>query len=294
MLSRFLILVLMLVSPTQAVVAQVSLKPVDTHALHNVWQLSPRIMSGSEPEGEAAFAELAKLGVKTIVSVDGIAPQLEVAKKFGMRYVHVPIGYDGIDVQSRGALTRVAQDIRGSIYIHCHHGKHRGPAAAAIICRADDGRSADAARAILEKAGTGREYPGLWRDVEQYVKPTGELPALTERAEVESLASAMARIDRTFDRLKLLSQAKWQQPLPEHPDVVADSEALQLQEFFTEAARVAKPADLKQGLQRATALAEQLKTAVSGGDAAKSDKLLIDFSSGCTGCHKQFRNFGVR
>ena len=290
MLSRFLILLLMLVSPTPTVVAQVSLKSVDTQALHNVWQLSPRIMSGSEPEGETAFAELAKLGVKTIVSVDGIAPRVDLAQKYGMRYVHVPIGYDGIDERSRGSLARVAQDIPGSIYVHCHHGKHRGPAAAAILCRADDGRSAEAARAILEKAGTGREYIGLWRDVEQFVKPGGELPALTERAEVESLASAMARIDRTFDRLKMLSQAKWQQPLPEHPDVVANSEALQLLELFTESARVAKPADLQQGLQKAAALAEQLKTSVSSGDTAKSDKLLIDFSSGCTSCHKQFRN----
>ena len=290
MLSRFLIFVMMLLSQSPLAVAQVSLRPVETHELHNVWQLSPRIISGSEPEDEAAFAELAKLGVKTIVSVDGIAPKVDLAKKVGLRYIHVPIGYDGIDAQARGSLTRVAQDIPGSIYIHCHHGKHRGPAAAAIVCRADDGRSAEAARAILEKAGTGQEYPGLWRDVEQFVKPTGNLPALTERAEVESLASAMARIDRTFDRLKKLSKAKWQQPVPGHPDVVASNEALQLLELFTESARVAKPTDLQPDLRKAAALAEQLKASVNSGDAAKSDKLLMDFSNGCISCHKQFRN----
>ncbi len=122
------------------------------------------------------MVELAKLGVKTIVSVDGIAPNVEAAKKYGMRYVHVPIGYDGIDESAQALLTRVATDIKGTIYIHCHHGKHRGPAAAAIVCRVDDGRPAEAAMIILEKAGTGKEYPGLWRDVEQFTKPTGPLP----------------------------------------------------------------------------------------------------------------------
>lgn len=273
----------------QSVSAQEALQPVDTHQLHNVWRLSPRIMSGSEPEDESAFAELAKLGVKTIISVDGIAPQTELAKKYGLRYVHVPIGYDGIDEKARGLLTRVASDIKGSLYIHCHHGKHRGPAAAAIVCRADDGRSAEAARVILEKAGTGKEYPGLWRDVEQFAKPTGPLPVLTERAEVESLASAMARIDRSVDRLKLLSKGNWK-PLAQHPDLVASNEAVQLMELFTESARVAKAGKLQDGLRQAATLAKELQQAVGKSDTAQADKTLSLLTNGCTTCHKEHRN----
>ncbi len=281
--------VLLALIPGQSAIAQAPLKPVETHELHNVWQLSPRIVSGSEPNGERALAELARLGVKTIVSVDGIAPPVELAKKYGMRYVHVPIGYDGIDAAAQGSLTRVAQEIGGTIYIHCHHGKHRGPAAAAIVCRADDGRSAEAARAILEKAGTGKEYPGLWRDVERFTKPTGTLPALRERAEVESLASAMARIDRTFDRLKLLGNAKWQ-TVPEQPDLVARNEAVQLVELFTESARVAQPGDLRNGLQQSVELSDKLRQALASGDTLQADKLLPQLTSQCAACHKAHRN----
>lgn len=269
--------------------AQDALKPIDAQHLHNVWQLSPRIISGSEPEDEAAFVELARLGVKTIVSVDGITPQVELAKKHGLRYVHVPIGYDGIDERARGSLTGVAQEIKGSIYIHCHHGKHRGPAAAAIVCRADDGRSADAARMILEKAGTGKEYPGLWRDVAQFARPTGPLPALTERAAVESLAAGMARIDRTFDHLKLLSQNKWK-PLTNHPDVVANIEAVMLLEHLKESARATKPGQLQTGLQQAAEAAQKLQTAVAAADFAAADTLLGEFTKRCTACHKEHRN----
>ena len=271
--------------------AQVSLQPIESQQLHNVWQLSPRIISGSEPENEAAFAELARLGVKTILSVDGIAPRVDLAKKYGLRYIHVPIGYDGIDERAQQSLARVAKEVEGSIYIHCHHGKHRGPAAAAIVCRADDGRSSDSARAILEKAGTGKEYPGLWRDVATFIRPSDQvkLPELVERAEVESLAAAMARIDRVFDRLKLFSQAKWQQ-LHDHPDVVASQEAVQLLELFTEAARQTRPAELQAALQSAARSASELRIAIDKQDHAQADKLLRAFSSSCTACHQSFRN----
>ncbi|MGN6547279.1 MAG: hypothetical protein ACTHK7_19660, partial [Aureliella sp.] len=89
-----------------APVAQTDLAPrsVPTHELHNVWRLSGRVLSGSEPEDDAGFAELVALGVKTIVSVDGIAPRVELAEKHGLRYVHIPIGYDGVPAEAARAL----------------------------------------------------------------------------------------------------------------------------------------------------------------------------------------------
>ncbi|MEZ6081685.1 MAG: hypothetical protein R3C56_40245 [Pirellulaceae bacterium] len=48
------------------------------------------------PEGAAAFNELVQLGVKTIITVDGAQPDVATAKQFGLRYVHLPHGYDGI------------------------------------------------------------------------------------------------------------------------------------------------------------------------------------------------------
>ena len=37
-----------------------------------------------------------RLGVKTVISVDGAKPDVDLAKKHGMRYVHLPHGYDGV------------------------------------------------------------------------------------------------------------------------------------------------------------------------------------------------------
>ena len=69
------------------------LAPVETDGLHNVYRLSDDIISGSEPHGEAALEDIARMGVKTILSVDGKVPDAETAEKYGMRYVHVAIQY---------------------------------------------------------------------------------------------------------------------------------------------------------------------------------------------------------
>jgi hypothetical protein len=45
---------------------------LDVAGLHNVFRITPNLYSGSGPEGDEAFAALQKLGIKTVLSVDGI------------------------------------------------------------------------------------------------------------------------------------------------------------------------------------------------------------------------------
>ena len=74
----------------------------------------------------------------------------------------------GFAVKARAAdaaLTRVMREATGSVYVHCHHGKHRGPAAAAICGRAAGSLDQAAATRLLELAQTSPDYDGLWRDV---------------------------------------------------------------------------------------------------------------------------------
>ena len=94
------------------------------------------------------------------------------------------------------------------------------------------------ALSILVRAGTSKDYTGLWRDVEAYTPPPAdaELPELVEVAEVGSFTAAMAQVDRAFDNLKLCRDAKWTVP-PDHPDLVPAQEALLLQEGLHEAGR---------------------------------------------------------
>lgn len=263
-------------------------------ALHNLIVVTERIYSGGEPAGEEAFESLDRLGVKAIVSVDGATPDVEAARDHGIRYIHIPFGYDAIPADAGAALARVMREVEGPVYIHCHHGKHRGPAAAALACIASGAADGQHALAILEQAGTGKEYPGLWRDVAAYKAPPAgaKLPELRETAEVGSLAAAMAKIDRTFDELKRCQNSNWQSP-DEHPDIAPRAEAALIRQQFREAARLlAKDDDarFKSWLAEAEATADKLQSAIEHertGEATASLQLL---EKACQRCHAAYRN----
>jgi protein tyrosine phosphatase (PTP) superfamily phosphohydrolase (DUF442 family) len=266
----------------------------DLDGIHNLMKVSERIYSGSEPHGEEGFASLAKLGVKTVVSVDGAKPNIEAARKHGIRYVHVPIGYDGVPEDAGQSLTRAVKEVESPIYVHCHHGKHRGPAAAAIACIASGDVANKDALGILERAGTSKDYKGLWRDVEAFIPPPADtkLPELVEIAEVGSFAAAMSQVDRSFDNLKLCRDAKWGVP-PEQPDLDSAQEALLLTEGLHEAGRNLGDGydeQFKTWLTQAETEATNLRTDLQKHDANAANERLLLLEKSCKQCHKTYRD----
>jgi protein tyrosine phosphatase (PTP) superfamily phosphohydrolase (DUF442 family) len=256
--------------------------------------VTSRLYSGSEPHGEEGIASLQKLGVKTIVSVDGAKPQVELARQHGMRYVHIPIGYDGVPLEAGQMLARLVREVEGPFYVHCHHGKHRGPAAAAVASIAAGDMSNKEAREILIRAGTSKDYTGLWRDVARYTPPPAdaELPELVEVAEVESFTAAMAQVDRAFDNLKLCRDANWTTPA-DHPDIVPAQEALLLQEGLHEAGRTAGEdydEQFKKWLTEAEALAIEIRSALQAEDVSLSTERALLIEQSCKQCHTRYRD----
>src|SRR4051812_49835968 len=67
--------------------------------LESFYQLSPQVYSSGQPQGDKDFSALAKLGIKVIISVDGVVPDVEGAKKHGIRSFHLPMGYNGVPKQ---------------------------------------------------------------------------------------------------------------------------------------------------------------------------------------------------
>lgn len=263
--------------------------------LHNVFQVSAQVYSGSEPQGREAFESLVTLGVKTIVSVDGARPQVELARERGLRYVHIPIGYDGLPERARLALVRVMRESDGPVYIHCHHGKHRGPAAAAVACRSAGQLDAAAAEGLLGLAGTSRDYQGLYRDVLQSVPPGTDqpLPELVEVAPVELLVSGMADLGRQFDDLKLCREAGWKTPA-EHPDLVPRRVARLVQEGLHELGRTADlsayPAGFRLLLQDSDGAAGRLCEALAGSDQELMEREFSQLEKSCRQCHTEWRD----
>ena len=171
----------------------------DAPGLHNLVAFHDGVISGSVPEGPDGFDSLQGLGVRTIVSVDGAVPDVAAARLRGMRYIHLPIGYDGFDETRRAELTRAVLDglSNGAVYIHCHHGQHRGPAAALTALLNLGTIDQVEASAWLDRCGVA--YRGL-RNAVQNAEPAHpediqSAPPLQEVAETKSLSRLMAEVD---------------------------------------------------------------------------------------------------
>jgi protein tyrosine phosphatase (PTP) superfamily phosphohydrolase (DUF442 family) len=246
--------------------------------MENTYRLTPRLLCGGEPRGVETFAALKKQGVKTIISVDGAMPDVEVARKLGLRYVHLPIGYDGVPREQAVRLIKAIKTLPGPVYVHCHHGKHRGPAAAAVCGLATEGWTKEQALAWMKQAGTSPDYRGLFTSAREFVPPTAEEldragTEFPERAIVPALVEMMVQVEKRWDHLKAVEKAGFKTP-PDQPDIDPSHEALQLVEQFHELVRLP---EVKERGQEFLAAAETAKE-----HAADLESTLRAFGKGPT------------
>ena len=59
---------------TRTASANAVAQPLPSTHVHNLFRATTNVFSGNSPDSDAAYAEIAKLGVKTIISVDGAKP----------------------------------------------------------------------------------------------------------------------------------------------------------------------------------------------------------------------------
>lgn len=270
---------------------------LDVVGCENVWRLSDRLYSGGDPRGAEGFRALADLGVKTILSVDGARPDVETARAHGLRYVHLPIGYDGIPRERALAFARAVRDLPGPLYFHCHHGKHRGPAAAAIALVALGDMGGAEAVSLMERMGTSRNYWGLYADVRACRATTAEIDAADaswpETSPVSGTTAAMTAIDERWERLALAREAGWKAP-PDHPDIDPPHEALQLREQFAELSRRdeanRRPAEFLAWLSESEDAAADLEAALRRSDPGGAEAARERIDDACRRCHDAHRN----
>ena len=254
-------------------------------------ELDKQVYCGGEPASAAAFEHLKQLAVKTIVSVDGARPALQLAKARGMRYVHIPLSYSGIEAEQGLALAEVLRKLPGPIYVHCHHGKHRAPAAAAWMLRSTNQISPTAAERILTSCGTNPDYTGLWRAVQE-AEP---LPAsaaeleLKEFVEVSSVALQMAELARHWDQLTETSNQIKLAERRASALIVWETHRELLRRL--DEAEEANAKQLRPGLREGTRLSKKLYDRLQAGKNWKSSQPLIErVRDNCQQCHEQYRN----
>ena len=274
--------------------------PVETRQAHAVFRIAPRLYSGAQPEGDAAFDELAQMGIRTLVSVDGSRPDVVAARRHGLRYVHLPIGYDGISTHRVTQLVKAVSELPSPLYIHCHHGQHRGPAAVAVMAMAREGWSPDQAVDWMRRAGTSTNYPGLYAAVRQFrcpdsrqVDAAGEL---LETAAVPARVTAMVEIDARWGRLKEWQRRTWK-PVPGDAATTLHQDALQLWESLHELGRLEATQPLSAVYRRRHALCEERAKAfldetskMEPWSVERLDSIARGLSESCAGCHREHRD----
>jgi hypothetical protein len=286
-------------------------RPEAVAGIENVWRMDSNLLSGGDPVGESGLQLLKSKGVKTIVSVDGAAPLLEVSKQLGLRYVHIPIGYDGISVDSQRLLSQAFAQLPKPIYVHCHHGKHRGPAAASIMARFGLGWTPEQASKFMKLAGTSADYPGLYESVKQFeavnFKDVAAIKTpLPESVDMPAMVDLMVQVDSRFDHLKAWS-AKVLETSGKgtRPSAIIDpiQEAVLLRELIRESSRLPecrdKPALFRESMSHLesdlstwieTIKAEGSSESLSDQTKSKLSAILKSSANRCVTCHRSFRD----
>jgi protein tyrosine phosphatase (PTP) superfamily phosphohydrolase (DUF442 family) len=276
----------------------------DNHAseIRNLHRINGTLLSGAAPESPAAFGELQRLGVKTLISVDAATPKVEWASARGIRCVHIPVTYAEITDAQRLEIARAVRDLPGPIYIHCHHGLHRGPTAAALAAIALGMMTSEQGTAFITEAGTSPAYSGLYDCVARASRATkaqldaaaAEFPSA--RA-VLGTQAAMVEIDVAWEHLEEIKAAGW--TTPNHsPDLVPAAEAGRLADHFrlaredaasvvsNEEARAEYIEKLTRALRKSMMLEGEL---IAGSNAAVLDATYKVIQGSCKDCHAKFR-----
>ena len=195
------------------------------------------------------------------------------------------------------------RDLPGPIYLHCHRGKHRGPAAAASAAVLLGEMTGEQGVAFMRAAGTAPTYTGLYACVAMAMAATrsdldgaaATFPAVRAPA---GLTAGMVSVDRAYENLGLIRSAGWRVPA-DHPDLVPASEAGQLADHLRFSGEDPKAKAwgtrfeemLAKSIGEATALEEGL---TAGRGSQEMERLWKPVVASCKECHAVYRDLPGR
>jgi hypothetical protein len=198
-------------------------------------------------------------------------------------------------LEASAALAKTLQTKPGPFYVHCHHGKHRGPALGAIALRLQTQCDDETVLNWLDRAGVSKAYQGLWKDAVAFRPQAveGTDPELHEAVELGGIVEAMAAASRTWDRVKACEAAGWKAPSG-HADVSPPHEAVILNEHFREMTRHEyegyAAAEFTEALTHAVDVTAQLSKALAASDSDAASKAFALVGRSCKNCHHDWRD----
>ena len=217
-------------------------------------------------------------------------------------------GVGGITEDEVMQIAKSFRELEAPFYVHCFHGRHRGPAAAAIGRVALDGLERGVAIAEMRQwCSTAAKYEGLYSTVATATIPSAEQTAAYDfdfapARHAVGMREGMIVMTRVWDEVKLVEANGWQ-PDEEHPDI----DPLRSATIFAQLLRACDEAErprgagedfeemMAAGLDGADRLVELLTDCRVEGVAPdeRLERLEAAFdvvSESCLDCHVDYRN----
>ena len=130
--------------------------------IDNFGRISDTFYRGAQPDGRG-FAELAKLGVKTIInltSFDALPDEPAMVAEAGMKYVAIPMTTRVVPTAEQLAqfLNIVNDPASQPVYVHCVGGKHRTGVMSAVYRMTEHAWTPDQAFKEMKKFKFGATF----------------------------------------------------------------------------------------------------------------------------------------
>ena len=159
-------------------VAASAQEPADPIQIDNFARVSDTYFRGGQPDGDD-YADLARLGVKTVVNLIGDSDfdetEQALVERQGMRFVHIPM--DTRRAPTPAELDQFLAVVNDSpsqpVYVHCVGGRHRTGVMTAVYRMVKDGISGEAAFAEMKRFKYGPDFlhPEFKKFVREYQVP---------------------------------------------------------------------------------------------------------------------------
>jgi tyrosine-protein phosphatase SIW14 len=106
--------------------------PIEQEGLPNLYKVSDALYRGAQP-GKEAFAELKKLGIKTVVNLKRSNREQKYVEQAGLKYYNIPM-FAFLPSKEKFArfLEIVSDPANQPVFVHCEHGADRTGAAVAL------------------------------------------------------------------------------------------------------------------------------------------------------------------
>ena len=147
----------------------------------NFGRVNANYYRGSQPNARD-FANLAKLGVKTVIDLqeDGDLGEATLVSGAGMKFFRIPMNVRVIPTPEKLTtfLKLINDPANQPVYVHCAGGRHRTGVMTAVYRMTHDGWTADQAFKEMKQYGFGADF--LHPEFKKFVYAYHVEPAATE------------------------------------------------------------------------------------------------------------------